>query len=77
MEDTTSSAVDNATGIILGAKLTVSEHQILKLYISQAASPELAAKHILRVAEDAGGTPIETVLRRLKEDWRALINKCM
>lgn len=75
MEKTTTD-VEAALTAVASAKLTPTEHLLLKAFVNEAVDPSYAAQHILQRLNEHSDLTSEEVLRVFKEDWRRLVVKC-
>lgn len=62
--------------LIISAKLTPTEHLLLKAFLTEAADPEYAARYISQRIKNSGDRNVEEVLREIKQDWKQLVMKC-
>ena len=70
------SILDSTLDLITSAKLTPTEHLLLKGFLTEAVDPEYAAQYISQRIEGRGDRNIEEALRELKQDWKQLVLKC-
>ncbi|KAK2765104.1 hypothetical protein FQN54_008803 [Arachnomyces sp. PD_36] len=68
-------ATDAALTCIATAKLTPTEHLLLKDLVESAVDPDGMARRVLQTVEEDSSRSTEESLRLLKEDWRRLISK--
>lgn len=68
--------VEAALAAIESAKLTPTEHLLLKSFVKEAVDPSHAAQHILQRLSKHANLSSEEVLRGFKQDWRRLVVKC-
>lgn len=72
----TLATAEAALACIASARLTPTEHLLLKDLVESAVDSNRVAEHILRRIEKNPNKTTEENLRFLKEDWRKLTSKC-
>ncbi|KAE8319330.1 kinase-like domain-containing protein [Aspergillus transmontanensis] len=66
---------DSTVDLIASAKLTPTEHLLLKGFLTEAVDPDHAAQYISQRIEESGDRKVEDIIQELKRDWKQLVMK--